>query len=122
MATGARTAVRIRPEQRSRFDRDPEGEGEKIFLSGLVVLPRQFYEEGKGWVTIEGRDVYVLASSRVQETEDGPKRAYRVDDVKADDQLELDGELWEVEGPPADYEKGRTRKASLVRIKRIGAS
>ena len=122
MAAGARTATRIRPVRRDKLDPTPADEGDRIYLSGLVVLPRQFFEQGKGWVTIDGHDVYVLASSRVQEEPDGPKRPYRPGDVKADDQLEIDGDTWEIEGNPADYEKGRTRKATLIRVKRVGAA
>ena len=122
MPKGSRTAVRIRPTgRRGSIHSSPTGD-ERIYLSGLIVLPRQFYEEGKGWVTIEGRDVYILASSRVQGVVGGPSRGYDPDDVRASDQFELDGETWQVDGPPADYEKGVVRKATLVRLKRVESS
>lgn len=122
MAEGARTATRIRTVRRDKLDPTPAGADDKIYLSGLVVLPRQFFEQGKGWVTVDGYDIYVLATSRVQAVAGGPKRPYRPGDVKADDRLEIDGDTWEIEGNPADYEKGRTRKATLIRVKRVGAA
>lgn len=122
MSSGARTAVRIRTVRRDKLDPTPAGDEDRLYLSGLVILPRSFYEQGKGWTTVDGHDVYILPSSRVQEVVGGPKRAYRPGDIKASDELEIDGEIWEIEGSVAEYEKGRTRKATLIRISRVGVS
>jgi hypothetical protein len=90
-------------------------------MSGLIILPRQVEEEGRGWVTIEGWDIYILPSSRVKPDAE-PERAYADGDILATDQIRVDGELWQVDGPPAGYDKGTQRKATVVKVKKVGAA
>lgn len=119
MAKGVRTATRVRKARHDSLDPAPESE-DRIHLSGLVIVPREVYETGRGWTTVEGHDVYVLPSSRVAAVVGGPKRRYADGDVISSDLLEIDGELWEVTGPPAAYDKGSKRKATKIQIKRVG--
>lgn len=121
MPTGARTATRVRTAKIDKLSRTPAAAAAELPMSGLIILPRQQEEEGRGWVTIEGFDVYILPSSRVKP--DGePARAYADGDILASDQLRIDGTLWQVDGPPAGYDKGTTRKATLVKVMKVGAA
>lgn len=121
MPTGARTATRVRTAKVDKLSRTPAGDAAELPMSGLIILPRQSFEEGQGWVTIEGWDIYIMPSSRVQ-PEGGPARAYADGDIVATDQLRIDGTLWQVDGPPAPYDKGTQRKATLVKVKNVGAA
>lgn len=120
MPTGARTATRVRKAKVDRLDSTPGGLADEISLTGLVILPRQSYEQGRGWVTIEGKDIYILPTSRVL-VGSAPPRPFADGDVLATDQLRIDGKIWQVDGPPAEYDKGVTRKATLVKVKNVGA-
>lgn len=118
MPTGARTATRVRKPKVDKLSTTPAGAETTLQMRGLVVLPRTAFESGRGWVTYEGRDVYVLESSSVN---DGSGwRKYEDGDVVATDLLDVDGARWQVDGPPAAYDKESTRKATLIRIKKVG--
>ena len=120
MATGARKAVRLRVEEQDRLDPTPPGEPDKIYLSGLIVLPREHLEQGRGWVTVDGYDIWVLPSSRVGLTPTGARRAFQDGDIVSSDQIELDdGTLWQVDGNPAGFDKVATRKGTRIRVKKV---
>lgn len=122
MPTGARTATRVRKTRTDKLSPTSTTAAEEIELRGLIILPRQSYEQGQGWVTIEGWDIYVLPSSRVIPSAAQPTvtRAYADGDVLASDLLRIDGTTWQVDGPPAPYDKGTTRKATLIKVTRVG--
>jgi len=116
MPTGARTATRIRKPKVDKLSPTPTGPAATLPMTGLIILPREAFEQGRGWVTYEGWDIFVLPSSRVGD----PPRAYADGDVVASDLLEIDGTNWQVDGPPAPYDKGSARKATRIRVKRVG--
>jgi hypothetical protein len=116
MPTGARTATRVRKPKVTKLSPPSTAPAAELPMRGLIILPRQAFEQGRGWTTYEGWDVYVLASSRVG----NPPRPYADGDVVATDLLKIDGVDWEVDGPPAPFDKGTMRKATLIRVKRVG--
>lgn len=116
MPTGARTATRIRRTKVDKLSTTPAGAESTLPMRGLIILPREAFEQGRGWVTYEGWDVYVLPSSTV----DDPPRPWVDGDVASTDILEIDGEEWQVDGPLAPYDKGTQRKATRIRVKRVG--
>lgn len=117
MPTGTRTATRVRRPKADKLAAASSAEPSELEMRGLIILPRQAFESGRGWVTYEGWDIYILPSSTVG---DDPPRAYADGDVISTDALEIDGVEWQVDGPPAPYDKGAQRKATLVKVKRVG--
>lgn len=74
-------------------------------VSGCVILPRSSFEEGKGWVVVEGRQIIAPYGA----------------DVLADDEVELPGDptRWQVDGAPGDYEDKKARgKATIFYLER----
>jgi len=121
MAKGFRTATRVRKARADRLDPQPVGE-DKLYLSGLIILPRQAYEAGRGWYTVEGWDIYVMPTSRVAAAPGGQKRKWEDGDVVSTDVLVIDGERWQVDGPIAPFDKGHVRKATRIQVKKVGGS
>lgn len=119
MPTGARTIVVVRKPRTDKLSVAPAAAASETTITGCVILPRQAFEEGRGWVTYEGWDIYILPTSSVQA--DTP-RGYQDGDILSSDRIRIDGNLWQVEGPPAPYDKGTTRKATLVKVSRVGSS
>lgn len=104
---GARTIVVLRPEKRDRFDTSPVTAAPEHEIKGCAVLPRSSHEEGKGWVIVEGRTIIAPHGS----------------DVEATDQVRVDGQVWEVDGAPGDYEDKKARgKATIFYLKRQGSA
>jgi hypothetical protein len=120
MPTGARIATVVRKPKVDKLSPTPAGATIETTLIGLIVLPRQTYEQGKGWITIDGRDVYILPTSRAIPAGTTIPRKVEDGDVLASDQMRIDGDTWQVDGQPAAYDKGTTRKATLIRLKRVG--
>lgn len=102
---GARTVTVIRKPRVDRLSSAPAGAGSEHDIEGCAVLPRSSNEEGKGWVIVEGRQVIAPFGA----------------DVLATDLVRVDGEVWEVDGAPGDYEDRRARgKATIFYLKRQG--
>lgn len=104
---GRRTITVVRAPKRDRFDTTPASAPAEHEVEGCVVLPRSSYEEGKGWVIVQGRQVIAPYGA----------------DVLADDEVRLEdgGELWEVDGEPGDYEDKKARgRATMFYLKRQG--
>lgn len=116
MPTGVRTATRVRRPRVGKFDPPSTDPANELPMRGLIILPREAFEQGQGWVTYEGWDIFVMPASKV----DQPPRAYEDGDVVATDLIRIDGIEWQVDGPPAPYDKGAVRKATRIRVKKVG--
>lgn len=88
---GSRTITVIRAAKTDRLDEPASGTPVEFDVEGCAVVPRTSFEQEKGWVIVEGRQVAA------------PHGA----DVLATDKIRLDGEVWEVDGAPGDYENKR---------------
>lgn len=76
-------------------------------VDGCVVLPRSSFEEGKGWVTVDGKQIIAPYGA----------------DVKAGDLVRVEGVLWDVDGVPGNYRNRRAKgKATIFYLKRVGSS
>lgn len=122
MASGSRTATRVRKPKVDKLSSPSAAAPQEIELRGLVILPREGFEQGRGWVTYEGWDVWVLPTSTVIPSSAQPTvtRKWQDGDVISTDLLRIDGVEWQVDGPPAPYDKGSTRKGTRIRVKRVG--
>lgn len=102
---GVRTVTVVRTPKVDRFS-DVSPAETRHDIEGCAILPRASHEEDKGWVIVEGRMVVAPFES----------------DILADDQVEIDGVLWDVDGAPGDYEKKNGRgKATIFYLKRLGS-
>ena len=104
---GTRTIVVVRAPKVDRLSTPSTEEPPKHDVEDCAVLPRTSLEEGKGWVVVAGRMVIAPYGS----------------DILATDLVEVDGETWEVDGEPGDYENRRGKpKAMILYLKRFGAA
>ncbi len=108
---GSRTVTIIRQAKVDRLDDAATGTPPEHDITGCVVLPRaasgaqNSAEDNKGWTIIEGRMVIAPFGA----------------DVLADDRARVDGQVWEVDGAPGDYENKRgVGKATMFYLKRLG--
>lgn len=95
---GSRTVTVVREQKVDRLDDTPAGAAPEHDIEGCLVLPRSSYEEGKGWVIVEGRMVVAPYGA----------------DVLATDKVRVDGELWDVDGAPGDYENRRGKGKATI--------
>lgn len=103
---GSRTITVVRKPKVDRLSSAPAGSAPEHDVKGCAVLPRTSHEEERGWVVVEGR--MILA----------PYGA----DVLASDLVKVDGETWEVDGAPGDYENRRGKgKATIFYLKKLGS-
>jgi hypothetical protein len=103
---GSRTITVVRKPKVDRLATAPTGAPPEHDVKGCAVLPRTSHEEERGWVVVEGR--MILA----------PYGA----DVLASDLVKVDGETWEVDGAPGDYENRRGKgKATIFYLKKLGS-
>lgn len=102
---GTRTVRVIRKTKVDRLSTAPAGAAPEHDIEGCAVAPRTSHEEGRGWVIVEGRMVVAPYGA----------------DVLATDQVKVDGETWDVDGAPGDYETKRGKgKATVFYLKRQG--
>lgn len=95
---GSRTITVLRDQKVDRLDDPSQTPPAEHDIEGCAVLPRTSFEQGKGWVIVEGRQVIA------------PHGA----DVLATDRVRIDGELWHVSGEPGDYEDRRGRGKATI--------
>lgn len=101
---GKRTVTVIRKTKVDRLSSTPAAEAPEHDIEGCAVLPRSSFEEGKGWVIVEGRQVIAPYGA----------------DVLATDQVRIDGVVWNVDGEPGDYEDKKARgKATMFYLTRV---
>ena len=102
---GVRTVTVIRKAKVDRLSSAPAGPPPEHDIEGCAVLPRTSFEQESGWVVVEGRMIIAPHNS----------------DVLADDQVRVDGEVWDVDGAPGDYENKRGKgKATIFYLKKLG--
>ena len=102
---GSRTVTVIREPKRDRLSDAPTGTPPEHDIEGCAIVPRTSFEQERGWVIVEGRTVIAPFGA----------------DVLADDKVRADGEVWEVDGAPGDYETKRGKgKATIFYLKRQG--
>lgn len=102
---GSRTITVVRKAKVDRLSSAPAGAAPEHDVVGCVVLPRTSHEEERGWVVVEGRMIIAPYGA----------------DVLATDLVRVDGETWEVDGAPGDYENKRGKgKATILYLKRQG--
>lgn len=100
---GKRTVTIIRKTKVDPLDDATEGSAPEHDITGCAVLPRASYEQDRGWTTVEGRMIIAPFGS----------------DVDSDDQVRVDGEVWQVDGAPGDYENKRgVEKATIFYLKK----
>jgi hypothetical protein len=101
---GRRTITVIRAPKVDRLSEDEPTPTEHD-IDGCAVLPRTSFEQDRGWVVVEGRQIFAPYGA----------------DVLADDKVRVDDAVWEVDGAPGDYEDRKARgKATILYLKRLG--
>lgn len=103
---GTRTVTVVRKPKVDRLAAPAAGAATEHDIEDCSVLPRTSFEQDKGWVVVEGRQVFAPYDA----------------DVLADDKIRLDdGTVWNVDGEPGRYENKRGRaKACIFYLKRLG--
>lgn len=115
MADGARSLTVIRTPRVDKLSPAPTGTPLQHAVTKVDILPRQNYEVERGWVSVEGYDVWLRKASRV----DG--RTYTDGDILGTDTVKLDdGTTWSIDGPPSRYDKGKITKGIKLQLKRYG--
>lgn len=101
---GSRTVTVIRKAKVDRLSSPSTTPAPEHDIVGCAVLPRTSFEQEKGWVIVEGRQVIAPYGA----------------DVLATDQVRVDGLVWEVDGEPGDYEDKKARgKATIFYLTRV---
>lgn len=102
---GSRTVTVVRTPLVDRLDDSVQASPPEHSIPGCAVLPRTSFEQESGWVIVEGRMVVAPYGS----------------DILATDEVRVDGETWEVDGEPGEYENKRGRgKATIFYLKKLG--
>ena len=115
MATGARTITVIRTPRVDKLSPQSTSTPAEKTVTKVIILPRQSKETERGWVTIEGWEVWILPTSKV----DG--EPYADGDILPSDTVRVDGVIWSMDGPPAPFDKGTKRKGTRLQLKRVGS-
>ena len=102
---GKRTIIVVRKPKVDRLSTPSSTPPPEHPVEGCAVTPRTSHDEEKGWVIVDGRMVVAPYGA----------------DILADDQVKVDGETWDVDGVPGDYETKRGKgKATIAYFKRLG--
>lgn len=107
MPSGNETVTVVRKAKVDKLSSTAGAPPVEFDLEGCQVLPRQAEEAGRGWITLDGWDVWCFVD---------PGR-----EVLYTDQVRIRGDLYSVEGRPAVYDKRGTFKALLVKATKAGA-
>lgn len=95
---GSRTVTVVRAPKVDRLSDDSSTTPDEHDIEGCAVLPRTSFEQDRGWVVVEGRQVIAPYGA----------------DVLATDQVRVDGELWFVDGAPGDYENRKGKGKATI--------
>jgi len=99
--------VTVKPQVKVDRLRNPSGTAPEPYdIKGCFIWPRASLEEGKGWVTVEGLQVFAPAGSV----------------VPASARVNARGEDYEVDGVPGDYRMHGRQRGILITLKRVGSS
>jgi hypothetical protein len=101
MAAVRETVTVVRTPKVDRLKPSPAAAPAEHDLERCVILPRQAYELDRGWVQVDGYDIFAKAGS----------------DVEAKDQLRVRGEIHEVDAVAVyPVKRGLGVKVSTTRI------
>jgi hypothetical protein len=119
MATGDRTITVVRRAKKDKLSTAASSTPEEFDIRDVSILPRQALESERGWVNVEGYDIWVLASSTVADP--AGDRGYADDDVLSSDFIRIDGVEWQVDGPDAYFTKKGSFAGAKIQVKRVGS-
>ena len=104
MASGNEVVTVVRTTKVDKLSTPAAGPPDEFDLVNCQVLPRRALEEGRGWVSIDGWEVWCFTD---------PAR-----EVLHTDQVRIRGVLYSVEGKPARFDKrGKFKALSIVAAK-----
>lgn len=106
MARGNETVIVVRPAVQDKFGTVRVPAKPDLILEGCQLVPRAVEEEGRGWITIDGWDIWRFDPLP--------------EPIEAHNQVRVRGELHEIEGPPAEYDKRGAFRAVLIKTKQVG--
>lgn len=106
MPRGVETVTVVRPAIKDRLGAVVRPAGEDFDIEGCQLIPRAVREEGGGWINIDGWDVWCLRGLP--------------EPVDNQDRLRIRGEIHEIEGDPAVFDKRGVHKGTLIKTKRVG--
>lgn len=102
---GTETITVVRAPKQDWLSDDAPAAATEHDIAGCLVLPRVSHEENRGWVIVDGREVITPFGA----------------DVNADDQVRIDGVLWNVDGARGDYKNKRGKgKVSIIYLISVG--
>lgn len=107
MPSGTETVTVIRKPKVDKLTPASGTTPEEFDLEGCQLLPRRAQEEGQGWVSVDGWEVWCFKN---------PGR-----EILFSDQIRIRGDLYSIEGTPSVYDKRGTFKALQVTTKRVGS-
>jgi hypothetical protein len=119
VATGDRTITVVRRPRKDKLSTAASSEPTEFDIRDVAILPRQAVESDRGWINVEGYDIWVLATSTVADP-DGD-RGYADDDVLSSDFIRIDGTEWQVDGPDAYFTKKGSLAGAKIQVKRVGS-
>lgn len=105
MPKGNETVTVVRQAKVDKLSSAPAGVAPEFDLEGCQVLPRQSFEEGRGWVNVDGWDVWCFTEP--------------TQEVLYTDQLRVRGDLYQIEGKPARYDKRGRFKALKIQTQAV---
>lgn len=119
MAKGDQTVTVVRKPRRDKLSAADSSEPTTFDLVDVAVVPRQALETDRGWINIEGYDIWVLPTSSVDRA--GEIAEYADDDVLSSDFIDIGGQEWQVDGPDAYFTKGGRFAGAKIQVKRVGS-
>lgn len=106
MPSGNETITIVQKPKVDKLSAPATGEVPEFDVDNVQVLPRRSFEEGRGWVTIDGWDLWCFTEP---ETE-----------VMHTDLVRVRGTVYAIEGKPARFDKRGTFKALNIVTKKVG--
>lgn len=109
MPSGNETIQIIRRPKVDKLSPAPTGEAPEPFdVDNVQVLPRRSLEEGRGWVTVDGWDLWCFTE---------PEQEILFTDI-----VKVRGVEYAIEGKPARFDKRGTFKALNIVATRVGSA
>lgn len=105
MPRGTETVTVVRKPKATKLGPVDSTPPVEFDLEGCQVLPGQTFEQGRGWVTVDGWDVWVL-----EQPEQEPVST---------DHVVVRGETFAIEGRPARFDKRGQFRALQIKARRV---
>lgn len=123
MATGDTTITVVRRPKKDKLSTASSTDPASFTIEAVSVVPRQALETDRGWINLEGYDIWVLPTSSVHDDPDDPTagREYADDDVLSSDVITINGREWQVDGPDAYFTKRGSFAGAKIQVKRLGS-